>query len=32
VQNVYVRKVEKVGGGTQNVEIDTIANVKDPAK
>ena len=32
VQNVYVRKVEKVGGGTQNVEIDTIPNVKDPAK
>ncbi len=32
VQNVYVRKVEKIGGGTQNVEIDTIANVKDPAK
>ena len=32
VQNVYVRKVEKVGGGTQNVEIDTIANVKDPAR
>ncbi len=32
VQNVYVRKVEKVGGGTQNVEIDVIANVKDPAK
>ena len=32
VQNVYVRKVEKAGGGTQNVEIDTIANVKDPAK
>jgi branched-chain amino acid transport system substrate-binding protein len=32
VQNVYVRKVEKIGGGTQNVEIDTIPNVKDPAK
>jgi branched-chain amino acid transport system substrate-binding protein len=32
VQNVYVRKVERVGGGTQNVEIDTIPNVKDPAK
>lgn len=32
VQNVYVRRVEKVGGGTQNVEIDTIPNVKDPAK
>lgn len=32
VQNVYVRKVEKVAGGTQNVEIDTIPNVKDPAK
>ena len=32
VQNVYIRKVEKVGGGTQNVEIDKIADVKDPAK
>ena len=32
VQNVYVRKVEKVGVSTQNVEIDTIPNVKDPAK
>ena len=31
VQNVYVRKVEKVGGGVQNVEIDTIKDSKDPA-
>jgi branched-chain amino acid transport system substrate-binding protein len=31
VQNVYIRKVEKAGGGVQNVEVDTIANVKDPA-
>jgi branched-chain amino acid transport system substrate-binding protein len=32
VQTVYIRKVEKVGGGAQNVEIDKIENVKDPAK
>jgi branched-chain amino acid transport system substrate-binding protein len=31
VQNVYVRKVEKVGGGVQNVEVDTIKDSKDPA-
>jgi len=31
VQNVYVRKVEKVGGKLENVEIATIKNVKDPA-
>jgi len=31
VQNVYIRKVEKVGSGVQNVEIDTIKDVKDPA-
>jgi len=31
VQNIYIRKVEKVGGLVQNVEIDTIKDVKDPA-
>ena len=30
VQNVYIRKVEKVGGNIVNVDIDTVANVKDP--
>jgi branched-chain amino acid transport system substrate-binding protein len=32
VQNVYIRRVEKVGGKVQNVEFDTIKDVKDPAK
>ena len=32
VQDVYVRKVEKVGGQVFNVEFDTIAKVKDPGK
>jgi branched-chain amino acid transport system substrate-binding protein len=31
-QNVYVRKVEKVGGELYNVEFATIPNVKDPVK
>ncbi len=31
VQNVYIRKVEKVGGRVENVEFDTIKDVKDPA-
>ena len=30
VQNVYVRKVEKVGGKLVNVDIATIPHVKDP--
>src|SRR5471030_452121 len=30
VQNVYIRKVEKVGDAIVNVDIDTVANVKDP--
>ena len=30
VQNVYVRKVEKVGGELYNVEFATVPNVKDP--
>ncbi|MET0312615.1 MAG: ABC transporter substrate-binding protein [Burkholderiaceae bacterium] len=32
VQNVYIRKVEKVGGQLYNVEFQTIADVKDPGK
>ncbi|HVZ53937.1 MAG TPA: ABC transporter substrate-binding protein [Pseudolabrys sp.] len=30
VQNVYIRKVEKVDGKLVNVEFDTIKDVKDP--
>jgi len=32
VQNIYVRKVERVGGELYNVEFATIPNVKDPVK
>ena len=32
VQTVYIRKVEKVGGQLQNVEFDSIPDVKDPGK
>jgi branched-chain amino acid transport system substrate-binding protein len=32
VQTVYIRRVEKVGDGLRNVEIDAVPNVKDPAK
>jgi len=32
VQTVYIRRVEKVGGELQNVEIEKIENVKDPVK
>jgi branched-chain amino acid transport system substrate-binding protein len=32
VQTIYIRRVEKVGGKLQNVEIDQIKNVKDPVK
>jgi branched-chain amino acid transport system substrate-binding protein len=32
VQNVYIREVQKINGRAQNVEIDKIENVKDPAK
>ena len=32
VQNVYIRKVEKVGGELYNVEFATIPDVKDPVK
>ncbi len=30
VQNLYVRKVEKVGGGLRNVVLDKVEHVKDP--
>jgi branched-chain amino acid transport system substrate-binding protein len=32
VQNVYVRKVERVNGELYNVEFATVPNVKDPVK
>ncbi len=32
VQNIYVRKVQKVDGELYNVEFETFANVKDPGK
>jgi branched-chain amino acid transport system substrate-binding protein len=32
VQNVYIRRVEKVGGNSRNVEFDKVENVRDPAK
>ena len=32
VQNIYIRKVEKVGGELYNVEFATFENVKDPVK
>ena len=32
VQNIYMRKVEKVGGELYNVEFATFPNVKDPGK
>ena len=32
VQNIYIRKVEKVDGKLQNVEFDHIANFRDPGK
>ena len=32
VQTVYIRKVEKVDGKLQNVEFDSIPDVRDPAK
>jgi branched-chain amino acid transport system substrate-binding protein len=32
VQNIYMRKVEKVDGELYNVEFETFPNVKDPAK
>jgi branched-chain amino acid transport system substrate-binding protein len=32
IQNVYIRKVERVNGELYNTEFETIPNVKDPAK
>jgi branched-chain amino acid transport system substrate-binding protein len=32
IQNVYIRKVEKVDGVLQNVEFATVEAVKDPGK
>jgi branched-chain amino acid transport system substrate-binding protein len=32
IQTVYIRRVEKKGGETQNVEFDKVENVKDPVK
>jgi branched-chain amino acid transport system substrate-binding protein len=32
VQTVYIRRVDKVNGRLQNVEIDKFENVKDPVK
>jgi branched-chain amino acid transport system substrate-binding protein len=32
IQNIYVRKVERVNGELYNVEFKTIPNVKDPSK
>jgi branched-chain amino acid transport system substrate-binding protein len=32
VNTVYIRRVEKVGGHVQNVEIEKFENVKDPVK
>ena len=32
IQNIYVRKVERVNGELYNVEFATVPNVKDPAK
>lgn len=32
VQNVYIRRVEKVGGKVQNVEFDKLDMVRDPWK
>jgi len=32
IQNIYVRKTEKVGSQLYNVEFATIKDVKDPVK
>ena len=32
IQNVYIRRVERVGGELYNVEFATLPNVKDPGK
>jgi branched-chain amino acid transport system substrate-binding protein len=32
IQDVYIRRVEKVNGKVQNVEFDKVEKVKDPVK
>jgi branched-chain amino acid transport system substrate-binding protein len=32
IQTVWIRRVEKINGVLQNVEFDSVPNVKDPAK
>jgi branched-chain amino acid transport system substrate-binding protein len=32
IQNIYIRKVQRVGGELYNVEFETIPNYKDPSK
>jgi branched-chain amino acid transport system substrate-binding protein len=32
VQNIYIRKVEKIDGQLWNVEFETFQQVKDPVK
>ena len=32
VQNIYIRKVEKVNGELYNVEFETFNAIKDPVK
>ena len=32
IQNIYVRKVEKIGGELWNTEFATVEKVKDPVK
>ena len=32
IQTIYIRRVEKVGGRLQNLEVDRFENVKDPVK
>jgi branched-chain amino acid transport system substrate-binding protein len=32
IQNVYIRRTEKVGGELTNAQFDLIPNVKDPVK
>ena len=32
IQNIYIRRVERVGGELYNTEFETIPNVKDPSK
>jgi branched-chain amino acid transport system substrate-binding protein len=32
IQNIYISKVERVGGELYNIEFMTIPNFKDPTK